>query len=249
MKNFQTIISLVIISLILIPILVFAQGGQIQRRANDTVIEEVIIEDSGQPIEIAPAVQNRANIENQNQSEAQMLRVNSQEQVMIAQEEDSATGTQIQSQSQNQYQGSNASLQGEQRRSMVANAVQEMLQVAERNPEFGPQIALIAQSQNQEQAQVEVVMEKAKNRGQLRKLFFGPDYQNLNLAKDRLANHDEKINELKDLVSNITNEVDAQLLNDQIKAMEEVKTSIEKEIDSELAKPSLFGWLRRMFIK
>jgi len=92
-------------------------------------------------------------------------------------------------------------------------------------------------------------MTQAKNRGQFRTLLFGPDYENLNIVQDRLALHDEKINELKELVDTLENQEDVQLLNDQIGVMEDVRASLAEEVNIELSRPSLFGWLRRMFIK
>lgn len=259
----KTIISLMTLSLILVPVLVFAQGSQTQadpaqRRAVESVVEDLDLEDLDEVTETMPTIQNRAEMNVQNQGEEQMLRVEAGEQLMVGQE-DGAMGNQnqvqaqgepqVQAQAQNQSQGSNASMMGEQRKSMVANAVQEMLQLAERNPGIGQQISLIAQTQNQVQEQAEDVMTQAKNRGQFRTLLFGPDYENLNIVQDRLALHDEKINELKELVGTLENPEDVQLLNDQISVMEDVRASLAEEVNTELSRPSLFGWLRRMFIK
>jgi len=163
MKNMKTIISLMILSLILVPVLVFAQGSQTQsdpaqKRAVESVVEDLDLEDLDEVTETMPTIQNRAEMNVQNQGEEQMLRVEAGEQLMVGQEDDAmgnqnqvqAQGEpQVQAQAQNQSQGSNASMMGEQRKSMVANAVQEMLQLAERNPGIGQQISLIVQTQNQ----------------------------------------------------------------------------------------------------
>lgn len=52
--------------------------------------------------------------------------------------------------------------QGETSRAQVANAVQEMLQVAERNEEFGQQIKTIAQNHNQNQEKIEASLQKTQ---------------------------------------------------------------------------------------
>ena len=92
-------------------------------------------------------------------------------------------------------------------------------------------------------------MKQVKNRGQLNKFFFGPDYRNLNSIEDRLANHEEKITQLKQLATQIVNEDDIVTLQEQIAVMEQVKTELEKEVISESKGFSLFGWLNKMFIK
>ena len=139
-----------------------------------------------------------------------------------------------------------------QRRSRVASAVQKMLEVAERNQNnqrVGEQIRAIAQAQNQNQEQVEAQMEQVKNRGQLKKFFFGPDYKNLNSIEDRLANHEEKLNQLRDLAEQIVDEVDATKLQEQIEVMEQVKIELAKEVVAESKGFSLFGWLNKMLAK
>lgn len=136
-----------------------------------------------------------------------------------------------------------------QRRSRIANAAQQMLQVAERNQGIGQRIRVMAQAQNQDQEQIETKMKEVKNRGRLRKFFFGPDYKGLNSVKDRLANHEERIAELKEMASQITNEGDAQILEEQIAAMEQVKAELEEEVGDQSKGFSLFGWLMKRFAK
>ena len=88
-------------------------------------------------------------------------------------------GSQIQDQAKGKVQNQ-AGDKAVQRRSNVANAVQEMLLVAEHNPGIGQRIRATAQAQNQNYEQIEVEMKQVKNRGRLKKFFFGPDYKNLN---------------------------------------------------------------------
>ncbi|MCK5511014.1 hypothetical protein KAI65_05765 [Candidatus Parcubacteria bacterium] len=139
-----------------------------------------------------------------------------------------------------------------QRRSKVANAVHEMLGVANRNQGdkgIGEQIRVIAQTQNQNQEQIEDEIKQVKNRGRLKKFFFGPDYKNLNSVEDRLANHDEKLEQLKQLAIQIADEADATKLLEQIEIMEQVKIELAKEVIAESKGFSLFGWLNKMLTK
>lgn len=136
-----------------------------------------------------------------------------------------------------------------QRRSRVSNAVKEMLQVANRNEGLGQEIRIIAQAQNENQEKIEAEMKQVKNRGALKKFFFGPDYKKLNSLEGRLMNHDNKINELKELASEISDVADLEILEKQIKTMEEIGTELEKEVVAESRGFSLFGWLNKMLAK
>ncbi len=136
-----------------------------------------------------------------------------------------------------------------QRRSRVANAVQRMLQIAERNKGVGQQIRTIAQAQNQEQEQIEAEMSQVKNRGQLKKFFFGPDHKNLNSIEDGLADHEAKLEQLRQLAVQLVGEDDIIALQEQIGIMEQVKVELENEVVSESKGFSLFGWLNKMLVK
>ena len=85
-----------------------------------------------------------------------------------------------------------------QRRSQVANSVQEMLRVADRvENSLGERIRTVAQEQNQIQEQAEVGLEQIKNRNKFVRFFIGPNYGEINSTEQRLENHSEKLEELK----------------------------------------------------
>ncbi|MFC1678360.1 hypothetical protein ACFLZ9_01385, partial [Patescibacteria group bacterium] len=182
----------------------------------------------------------------QNQGEEQQNQVESQQNTQSGQKSMNGNGQKNQARGKGVNQASDKATQ---RRSRVANAVQQMLQVAERNQGVGQQIRTIAQEQNQNQEQIEASMEKVKNRGRLKKFFFGPDYKNLSSVEDRLVNHTEKLEQLKELVSQITNDADAETLEEQIVVMEQIKTELKNEVTEESKGFSLFGWLNKMLSK
>jgi len=150
---------------------------------------------------------------------------------------------------QNQGEKNTLSDMGLNRRSRVANAVQEMLGVADRIGGIGEQVRVIARAQNQNQEQIETNLDAVKNRGRLKKFFFGPDYKRLNTVEEKLVNHSEKLSELKALAAQITDEADKASLEAQIKVMEQAAAEIQNEANSEKKGFSLFGWLNRMLSK
>ena len=133
------------------------------------------------------------------------------------------------------------------RRSRVANAVQSMLEVAERNQGIGQQVRNIAQNQVQVQEQAEEALEKAQARKGFMKFLIGPDYSQLKTAEDRLEQHNQNLEELKVLRGDIEDDADAVLFDDQIKVMEDIKGELENAIEENSAGFSLFGWMNRMF--
>ncbi|MFA5210975.1 MAG: hypothetical protein WC414_00535 [Patescibacteria group bacterium] len=132
------------------------------------------------------------------------------------------------------------------RRSEVANAVQEMLQVAERNGGIGEQIREIAQNQNQLQNNIENSLEKVQNQNKFIRFLIGPKYNEIDGVKINLENHLQKIEELKTLANEVSGD-DKVLLENQIEKMEQVTTEIKSEIQNEENSFSLFGWLKRLF--
>jgi len=234
MKNIKTILILMIFSLMLIPFFASAQADPERGRSNRAAINaETIV---NPPAEVEPVI-----LSIQNQAEELLAPAESLVQSVVGLEE-------TVNNFQNQSQDSHANSQGEQRRGMVASAVYEMFRLTEENSELGQKISLIAQSQNQKLLEVEESLEKARNRNQLLVLFFGPDSQSLNLAQNGLIYHQEKINDLKNLLPEITNQENIQLFNEQIKVLDDVQKTLEDKVATELSRFSLLGWLKSLFL-
>jgi len=135
------------------------------------------------------------------------------------------------------------------RRSIVANSVQEMLRVAERNEGVGTQIREIARAQNQIQEEADVALYQAKERKGFVKFLIGSDNSNLNIAEEKLTQHQEKIQELEVVKDQMEDSSDKEILIEQIEVMKQVSSEIEKEITDERQVFSLFGWFSRLFSK
>jgi len=133
------------------------------------------------------------------------------------------------------------------RRSRVSNAVQSMLEVAERNQGIGQQVRNITQNQVQIQEQAEEALEQAQQRKGFMRFLIGPDYSQLKTVEDRLEQHNQNLKELKVLKEDIEDDTDATLFDDQIKVMEDIKGELENAIEENSAGFSLFGWMNRMF--
>jgi len=157
--------------------------------------------------------------------------------------------TQLQNNKQQQTQSQTGSALAEQRRSQVANAVQEMLQVAERNGGIGQQIKTIAQNQNQNQEKIEASLQNVQNRSGFVKFFIGANYGEINNAKKILAQNQERIQQLNQFKNQLSNQVDQQQLTEQVQTLEQANIQIENSLETAQNGFSLFGWMFRLFSK
>lgn len=134
----------------------------------------------------------------------------------------------------------------EQRRSEVANAVHEILKVADRNEGIGEQVRVIAQSQKENHDQLEDKLEKIKHRSNFAKFFIGSKYDEIEKAKELIKKDVEKINQLEELKSKITKEEDKIKITEQIETIKKAVSEVQEIIKDEGLDFSLFGWLAKI---
>ncbi|MCK5320768.1 hypothetical protein KAJ61_05285 [Candidatus Parcubacteria bacterium] len=246
MKNFKRILGVSIFLLMLTPFAVF--GSSEMQKGSPSPDLTSIPEPVSMPGIVEKQTENKTMLKNQ--GEEQQNAVQLQQDAQAGQKAINMNLQDGQANGQAKAIGrNNSNDKAGQRRSVVANATKEMFGIAERNQGIGQQIRTIAQTQNKNQEQIEDEMNQVKNRGRLNKFFFGPDYKNLNSVEDRLANHDEKMEQLKMLAAQIADEADAAKLLEQVEVMEQVKIELAKEVVSESKGFSLFGWLNKTLVK
>lgn len=249
MKNFKTIASVIIFSLMLVPLVSFAAvGAQQGIHEPGTGIENPELKETGQGTGQALETQTKTMLQSQGDEDQSEVGVQQKVQAGQGMMNGNAQGNQVKNQVKIKTQTKAVNSQAP-RKTRMANAVQTMMQLAERNQNAAGKLKAIAQAQELGQNKIEAEMAQVKNRGQLRKFFFGADYRNINSIEDRLANHEERLAQLKQLVVQLDNEDDASVLQEQITNMEQIKTELEKEVKSEKKGFSLFGWLNRMLVK
>lgn len=136
-----------------------------------------------------------------------------------------------------------------QRRSQVANAVQSMLQVADRQGGIGQQVRVIAQNQNQNQQRLENSLDKLQRRDFLAKFFIGPNYGEIKSIQEILAQNREQIIQLNQIMTQLSNQGDKTTLQEQIKVLEQANLEIENSLQNNQKGFSLFGWLFKIFTR
>lgn len=167
----------------------------------------------------------------------------------------SGTGNQTQNQVQNQgevqgqVQAKQGQINAEQYRSTVANAVQGLLEVADRQGGIGQQVRTIAQQQNQSATTTIKAMEKVQTRSKVKTFFLGSDYKNLGTLRSEMVQTQNRLTQLNQLMTSVQNEGDKTELQNQIQTLEQEQTKIESFIGAQEGKFSLFGWLAKMLNK
>ncbi|MFA5360614.1 MAG: hypothetical protein WC320_01405 [Candidatus Paceibacterota bacterium] len=199
-----------------------AENSQIQTQNNE---------------QIQGGIVNQSEVETQTQNQNQEQTQNQGEEIQIQNQEQERTQTQTQS------------VQAEQRRSQVANAVQEMLQVAERNGGIGQQVRTIAQNQNQNQEKIEASLQKVQSRSGFARFFIGPNYGEIKNAQKLLEQNREQIKQLNQIKNQLSNQGDMQILTQKIQVLEQTNLQIENFLQNAQKEFSLFGWIFRLFVK
>ena len=132
-------------------------------------------------------------------------------------------------------------------RNVVANFVQSLLNVADREGGIGEQVRLIAQQQNQATENTVQAMEQVQNRSKIKIFLIGSDYKNLGALRSEMVQTRNRLEQLNKLMENIQNEGDKTELQNQIQTLEQEQTNIENFIKEQEGKFSLFGWLLKFF--
>ena len=157
---------------------------------------------------------------------------------------------QVQNQEQNQEQVQQPQNQGqanaEQHRSTVANFVQSLQRVADKEAGIGEQVRAIAQQQNQSATTTIQAMEKVQTRNRVKTFFVGTDYKNLGALRSEMVQTRNRLEQLERLMENVQNEEDRTGLQNQIQILEQEQIRIENFIKAEEGRFSLFGWLVKL---
>ena len=133
-------------------------------------------------------------------------------------------------------------------RSTVANFVQSLLSVANREQGgIGQQVRIIAQQQNDSEATTSQAMDKVQTRNKIKTFLIGSDYKNLGALRSELVKTRNRIDQLNRLLPNVQNASSTVEIQSQIQTLEQEQTKIENFIKAQEGKFSLFGWLVKLF--
>ena len=138
---------------------------------------------------------------------------------------------------------------GEQHRSAVANIVQELVKVANRDSQIGEEVKVVAQEEKDQSEIVKEKMDKVENGGGLKTFFIGSDYKNLGALRSELVTTQNHLNRLNKALERTTSTTIKADLETQIKDLEAIKTKADSFVKTNESKFSLFGWFVKLFNK
>jgi hypothetical protein len=134
-------------------------------------------------------------------------------------------------------------------RSAVANFVQSLLSVADREGGIGQQVRVIAQEQNDSKEITTEAIDKVEKRSKIKTFLLGTDYKNLGVLRSEMVKTRNHIDQLNRLVSQTEDEQNKTELQTQIQNLEKEETDINNFINQNEEQFSLFGWAVKLFIK
>lgn len=137
---------------------------------------------------------------------------------------------------------------GESHRSAVANFVQGLLKVADREKGgIGSEVRVIAQEQNDSSTTTIEAINNVDHRSSLKVFFFGSDYKNIGVLRSQMSKTTNRITRLEALVAQSTDDADKATLNAQIQVLENDQTQIDAFVSAHEDQFSLFGWFTKLF--
>jgi len=202
-------------------------------KAGQTVPQTVPQTTGNQGVGNTVSTQEKNQVKNQGQSS----QIQTQEQNSV----------ETQSAGKNKPKDNKGELTAASHRSVVANAVQELLAVADREGGIGEQVRTIAREQNQTKDQVADEISAVESRSKIKTFFFGSDYKNLGDLRSQMVQNRNQISQLTRLMNNAENDQDKTVLQSQIQILEQEQTKINDFITRNENKFSLFGWVVKLF--
>ncbi|MFA5368657.1 MAG: hypothetical protein WC303_01455 [Candidatus Paceibacterota bacterium] len=261
MKKQHLIIGLLLITFVFVGSAYAAQNGGAGANSGTQNQQQTQTVNQGENIQIK--IENNeqtqtVNNANQNETNGAQIQQQSQQQTQQNLQDGTGNNAQVQNQVKNQEntqvqnnnqetQAQSGLINAQQRRSQVANAAQEMLQVAERNTGIGQEIKIIAQTQTQNQEKIEESLQKVQSRNEFVKFFVGPNYAEISNAEKILEQNREQIQQLNQIKTQLSGQADQQVLTQQAQLLEQANLEIESVLESSQKGFSLFGWVFRLF--
>ncbi len=113
------------------------------------------------------------------------------------------------------------------------------------NPAVGQQIRTMLQQEDQNQEELAQEVEQIRQTNGLKKFFFGADKDTVQKAKLKLAQREQRLEELKSMLNEVDDPALQETLEQQIAQMEEVTANLETEVEK--GQGGIFSWFTNLF--
>ena len=113
------------------------------------------------------------------------------------------------------------------------------------NPAIGQQIRTMLQQEDQTQEELIQEVEQIRQTSGLKKFFFGADRDTVQKAESKLAQREQRLEELKNMLNEVDDPALQEALEQQIAQMEEVTANLETEVKK--GQGGIFSWFTNLF--
>ena len=141
--------------------------------------------------------------------------------------------------------GDDSKGRGEEHRSEVADFVEKLLYVADRNGGIGEEIRRIAREQASSTDDVAEAIEMVEKRGKFKVFLIGTDYKNLGAIRSELVKTEARIESLKRETEKLI-PLEKDLLEGEISALQDEQDKLQSFIEDNEDRFSLFGWVAKL---
>jgi hypothetical protein len=231
MKKYH--IAVIATVMMVFPVMVYAVGlgqGQQQGTGSENVVTTI-------KATITPTgVLNQNRVETQNQGEENQIKTQESEQ----ENSEGTNGGQF---------GVNRNQNAYEHMSTVAQKVQELQMLGDREGGLGEQIREIARTQGQSQEQLQSELGKLDGRQGWLKSLIGPDFSAIKNIKMELEQNRVRIQQLEQLQSQLTNQGDATTIQEMVQALVVENEELQNKLTQEEGTKSMLGWLFRFLAK
>lgn len=134
---------------------------------------------------------------------------------------------------------------GEEHRSEVAEAVEKLLYIADRNGGIGEEIRKIAREQASSSEDIVEAVERVEERSKFKIFLIGTDYKNLGTIRSELVKMEARIAGLGREVEKLI-PLEQETIRAEIVALETERERLQKFIEDNEDSFSLFGWVAKL---
>lgn len=136
--------------------------------------------------------------------------------------------------------------EGEQYKNDVAKVANTLEAVASKDGVIGQQVKIVAQEQKESAVKVENAVNDIKGRSSLAKFFVGPNYKGIAEVQAVIAENQNRIKVLTDVMNQTQDPAAKKVLQEQIALFTQQNSKLQNFTTESEKGASLFGWLAKM---
>lgn len=131
--------------------------------------------------------------------------------------------------------------------SIVAQRVQELHDLAEKQKALGPEVREIARAQQENQASTAAQLRKIEKRNRLLKWLLGTDQKSMAQLEALQSQNEAQITALQTVLETTKDPTAKEVIENMITALEEQNLLVAQQVQTENRTFSLYGWIKNLW--